>query len=69
MKHKFKSLKSLQWGKLNLPYESARTDYRCTICKKGFTHYYHLEQNIYKAMEKQGLSIDNCIGEKKDVEC
>ena len=60
MKHEFENLGSLQWGKAGLPYESAKTDYRCKKCKKGFTHFYHQEPNIYKAIEQAGLKMDDC---------
>jgi len=64
MKHDFKNLGSLQWGKLGLPYDSARTDYKCKICGKGFTHFYHQEPSIYKAIENAGLTIDTCQGQE-----
>ena len=63
MRHSFQNMGSLQWGKLGLPYESAKTEYKCKHCGKGFVHLYHQEPDIYKAMENVGLKIDNCEGE------
>ncbi len=59
-KHDFKRLHSVQWGSLGLPWESARSDYKCKKCGVGFSHYYHTEPNIYKAMKNEGIDAEKC---------
>jgi len=66
MRHSFEKIGDLQWAALGLPYESARTEYRCRRCGKKFTHFYHIEPSIYKAMENAGIKIDDCKGVKED---
>lgn len=63
--HAFKNLGTLQWGSLSLPWESAKTDYKCERCGVAFTHFYHKEPNIYKAMKDANVVADVCKEVKK----
>lgn len=67
MRHEFENVSNLQWAELGLPYESARSDFKCKLCGKTFSHYYHREPSIYKALEQAGLKMDNCEGKAKDT--
>ena len=61
-KHKWERTgESVQWGPLGLPYESAGTPYHCAHCGVKFTHYYHLEPNIYKAIAEAGIDNSVCV--------
>lgn len=68
MKHKFESLGSVQWCKLGLPYEAARSDYQCSKCRTKFSHYYRIEPNIHKAMKDVGIDEDGCT-ENEETPC
>lgn len=60
MRHKFKNCGSIQWAKLGLPYNSARTDFQCENCGVKFVHMYHIEPNIYQAIKNAGINFEDC---------
>jgi hypothetical protein len=62
-KHDWKGGESVQWGNAGLPSSAAATPFHCARCGVKFTHYYHQQPNIYKAIAEQG--IDNSVCEAK----
>jgi hypothetical protein len=67
VKHEWVSGDSVQWGAQGLDYNSAATPFRCSVCGAKFTHHYHAEPNIYKAMAQAGIDEDGCTSSKVDV--
>lgn len=60
MHHTWVNGESVQWGAGGLSYEDAATPYRCAACGAKFVHRYHIQPNIYKAMEEAGITEDGC---------
>lgn len=61
MRHQFDKIFSYQWGETG-DYYNAHSIFKCQICNQEFTHWYHKELNIYKAMEENGIKMDECLG-------
>ena len=62
--HDWQQGESLQWARLGLPYNSARSEYICKKCGIKFIHYYHTEENIYKAFKESGLP-EECLNKSE----
>ena len=62
MRHNFENIFSYQWGMAGDSWDSAHSIFKCRTCGQGFTHWYHREPSIYKAMEQEGINIDGCPG-------
>lgn len=60
MQHKWQRGESVQWGERGLGYDAAATPYYCETCGAKFVHRYHIQPNIYKAMEEAGITNDDC---------
>ena len=62
MRHNFEKIFSYQWSMAGDVSSSAHSIFKCQTCGQEFTHWYHEEPSIYKAMEQNGVNIDECPG-------
>ena len=60
MKHNFYQTSTLQWADKGLQSSAACSYYKCTTCGKGFEHRYNETPNIYEAMKKQNIDMEDC---------
>jgi|ERR1700674_225070 len=59
MNHDWVTEPSLQWAERGFGYDAAATPFHCSVCGVKFTHFYHQQPNIYKAMAEAGIG-DEC---------
>jgi len=64
-RHDWEIEDTLKWIELGLKPGAAQTAYRCRQCGAYFTHYYHLEPDIFLAMKDHGVP-DECTVSKED---
>jgi len=58
--HDWVAKETFQWAELGFKSGAAQTAYQCKRCGEYFIHYYHIEPDIFYAMEKASVS-DKCI--------
>lgn len=62
MRHQWERGESVQWSELGLDGSAAATPFHCIVCGTRFTHFYHNEPNIYRAMAAVGIDNEKCPG-------
>ena len=66
MKHQFQHTNTLQWAAAKLPYKDACAHFKCKNCNIVFSHFYHDQPNILKAIKEAGININDCKGGEKE---
>ena len=61
--HQWETVDSVQWGERGLGYDAAASSKQCAKCGARFTHFYHRQPNIYKAMADAGITP--CTGQPR----